>query len=170
MKLNPGKCKEMVISFIKNTNFLLCPIVVGSTMIQRVTSYKLLGVFIDDDLKWSTHIDYIYKKACKRLYSLKLLRRPGVSVTGMLKIHLSGIVPNLEYAVPVWTSIYEMQSEKLKSIQRAHVNVKYIGENISFLLRSVILYMQPVCFFVCWETFRFRNFASQFFFTTMFRA
>ena len=70
MKLNPGKCKEMVINFMKNSNVLFGPIVVGSTMIQRVKSYKLLGVFIDDGLKWSTHVDYIYKKACKRLYSL----------------------------------------------------------------------------------------------------
>ena len=85
MKLNPGKCKEMVINFMKNPNFLLGPIVVGSTMIQRVKFYKLLGVFIDDDLKWSTHVDYIHKKACKRLYFLRLLRRAGVSTTGMLK-------------------------------------------------------------------------------------
>ena len=70
MKLNPGKCKEMVVNFMKNPNFLLGPFVVGSTMIQRVTSYKLLGVFIDDDLKWSTHIDCIYKKAYKILHSL----------------------------------------------------------------------------------------------------
>ena len=35
---------------MKNPNFLLGPIVVGNTMIQRVTSYKLLGVFIDNDL------------------------------------------------------------------------------------------------------------------------
>ena len=91
MKLNPGKCKEMVINFTKNPNFLLGPIVLGSTMIQRVTSYQLLGVFIDDDLKWSTHIDYIYKKACKRLYSLRFLRRAGVPTSGMLKVYLSVI-------------------------------------------------------------------------------
>ena len=36
MKLNPGKCKEMVINFMKNPNFLLGSIVVGSTMIQRL--------------------------------------------------------------------------------------------------------------------------------------
>ena len=123
MKLNPGECKEMVINFMKNPNFLLGPIVVGSTMIQRVKFYKLLGVFIDDDLKWSTHVDYIYKKACKRLYSLRLLRRAGISTTGMLKTYLSVIRPILEYAVPVWQSICEMQSEKLESIQKRALRV-----------------------------------------------
>ena len=51
MKLNPTKCKEMVINFMNNQNFHLTPIVVGNTMIQRVTSNKSLGVFIDDDFK-----------------------------------------------------------------------------------------------------------------------
>ena len=110
----------MVINFMKNPNFLLGPIVVGSTMIQRVKSYKLLGVFIDDDLKWSTHVDYIYKKACKRLYSL---RRAGVPTTGMLKVYLSVIRPILEYAGPVWQSICEMQFEKLEWIQKRALRV-----------------------------------------------
>ena len=102
MKLNPGKCKEMVINFMKNPNFLLGPIVVGSTMIQRVKFYKLLGVFIDDDLKWSTHVDYIYRKACKRLYSLRLLGRAGISTTGMLKI--------LVLFDPFWSTQYRCGS------------------------------------------------------------
>ena len=80
-------------------------------------------MFIDDDLKWSTHVDYIYKKACKRLYSLRLLRRAGVPTTGMLKAYLSVIRPILEYAVPVWQSICEMQSEKLESIQKRALRV-----------------------------------------------
>ena len=112
---------------MKNPNFLLGPIVVGNTiMIQRVTSYKLLGVFIDDDLKWSTHVDYIYKKACKRLYSLRLLRTAGVSTTGTLKVYLSVIRPILEYAVPVWQSICEMQSEKLEWIQKRALRVIFL--------------------------------------------
>ena len=36
----------------------------------------------------------------------------------MLKVYLSVIRPILEYAVPVWQSICEMQSEKLESIQK----------------------------------------------------
>ena len=80
-------------------------------------------MFIDHDLKWSTYVDYIYKKACKRLYSLRLLRRAGVSTTGMLKVYLSVIRPILEYAVPVWQSICKMQYEKLESIQKRALRV-----------------------------------------------
>ena len=115
MKLNPRKCKEMVINFMNNPNFLINPIVIGDTTVQRVASYKLLGVSIDDDLKWNTHVDHIYKKACKRLYSLRLLKKAGVTATGILKVYVSIIRPILEYAVPVWQAISEKQSEKLES-------------------------------------------------------
>ena len=39
------------------------------------STYKLLGNIISNDLKWSEHIDYISKKASKRLYSLRILKK-----------------------------------------------------------------------------------------------
>ena len=113
----------MVINVMNNPNFLLTPIVFGNTMIQCVTSYKLLGLFIDDDLKWTIHVDYTYKNACKKLYSLRLLRRAGVTSTGILKVYLSVIRPVLEYTVPVWKSISEVQSEKLESIKKRALKI-----------------------------------------------
>ena len=79
MKLNPGKCKEMFINFMHDHNILVNPIVLGNKEIECVTNYKLLGVYLNEDLDWNTHIDYIFKKACKRLYSLRILKRAGVA-------------------------------------------------------------------------------------------
>ena len=50
MKLNPKKCKEMVVNFMHNPNTVMRPIYIGSHQIERVTTYKLLGVIISDDL------------------------------------------------------------------------------------------------------------------------
>ena len=55
-----------------------------STIIQRVRSFKLLGVIIEDYLKWNNHVDFICKKASSRLYFLKVLKRSSVSATDML--------------------------------------------------------------------------------------
>ena len=33
---------------------------------------------MDNDLKWNCHVDYIIKKACKKLYSLGILRRASL--------------------------------------------------------------------------------------------
>ena len=102
MSLNPLKCKEMVINFMNNNNSIMRPFVIGSNVVERVTNYKLLGVQLSEDLKWNKHVDYIYKKACKKLYSLRVLRRAGVEQRNILKVYLTTIRPVLKYAVPIW--------------------------------------------------------------------
>ena len=46
------------------------------------TTYKLLGIIISNDLQWNKHIDYISKKASKRPYSLKILKKVGFNRLG----------------------------------------------------------------------------------------
>ena len=58
-----------------NDNFNTTPIVLGNNTVERVTSYKLLGIIISNDLKWGEHIDYILKKASKRLYSVRIFKK-----------------------------------------------------------------------------------------------
>ena len=62
MTLNPIKCKEMLINFMLNSNFTLTPLVVVNNGIARVSTYKILGVFIDSDLKWNSNVEYIINK------------------------------------------------------------------------------------------------------------
>ena len=60
---------------------------------------------MDKDLKWNSHAKYISKKACKKLYSLKVLHRAGVCKGNTLKIYLSMVRPMLGYAVRVRQAI-----------------------------------------------------------------
>ena len=62
MRLNPIKCQEMLINFMSYPNFTLRPLVVDNNGIERVSTYKILGVFIDSDLKWNSNVEYIIKK------------------------------------------------------------------------------------------------------------
>ena len=55
----------MLINFMLYPNFTLRPLVVDNNGIERVSTYKILRVFIYSDLKWNSNVDYIYKKACK---------------------------------------------------------------------------------------------------------
>ena len=63
------KSAEMLINFMQNDNFTTRPIVLGNNTVKCVTTYKLLGIIISYDLKRNKYIDYISKKASKRLYS-----------------------------------------------------------------------------------------------------
>ena len=91
--LNPAKCKEMLINFMQDPNFLLKPINLANRTVQQVSCFKLLGVYLSDDLKWNAHIDYIYTKACKRLYALRILVRVGVKKRSIIKVYVTMIRP-----------------------------------------------------------------------------
>ena len=54
---------------MKNSILAMRPISVGNQGVERVGSYKLLGVIISDDLKWNAHVEYVIAKAAKRLYA-----------------------------------------------------------------------------------------------------
>ena len=42
-----------------------------------VTSYKLLGLWVDDNMKWNTNTEKTVKKAAKPLFLLKALTSNG---------------------------------------------------------------------------------------------
>ena len=56
--LNPTKCKELVICF-KKTPPSYGPIKIDGVQFERVSSAKVLGVTISNDLKWNDHVDTI---------------------------------------------------------------------------------------------------------------
>ena len=62
MRLNPAKCKTMTIDFLDYNSCTWRPICTGVGVIERVKSFKLLGVYIYEDFTWGVHCDYISKK------------------------------------------------------------------------------------------------------------
>ena len=75
---------------------MICLLVI-IIIVEQVHSFKLLSVTIDDDLKWSTHVNTIFSKASSRLYFLKVLKRCSLSTSDF---YTSAVRPLLEYACP----------------------------------------------------------------------
>ena len=71
---------------------------------ERVTTFKLLGVHVAKDLKWAQHVDAISSKAASRLHFLKLLKHSGASLDDLLCFYKTVVRPALEYACPAWHS------------------------------------------------------------------
>ena len=94
----------------------------GDNVIERVITYKILGVFMDSGLTWNSHVEFIFKKACKKLYSSKVLRRAGVNHVNILKVYLTTVRPVLEYAAPVWKSIPGYLSDVIETVQKRALN------------------------------------------------
>jgi hypothetical protein len=74
--LNVNKTKEMIVDFRKWQREHP-PIHIDGTVVERVTSFKFLGIHITDKPNWSTHTDSIVKKAQQRFFDLRRLKKFG---------------------------------------------------------------------------------------------
>ena len=92
-------------------------LVLGSTSISQIDSYKLLGVYISSDLSWNYHIDYIVRKASKHLYALRVLGKAEVPQTDLVLIYCSLMRSVLEYVALVWAYLPEYPNELIESVQ-----------------------------------------------------
>ncbi len=72
MSANPIKTKDMIVNFSQE-HLNIPNLIIDGAVIQRVSTSKLLGVYISDDLTWDVHIKEIHKRASQKLYFLILL-------------------------------------------------------------------------------------------------
>ncbi len=98
---------------------------ISGTPVERVSSFKYLGVNISKDLTWTSHIQTQDKKARQRLYHLRQLRKFRVSPT-ILKTFYAGTIESvLTQCISVWYG--NSSSQDCKALQR----VVRLAERIS---------------------------------------
>ncbi|KAK3511606.1 hypothetical protein QTP70_011542 [Hemibagrus guttatus] len=72
--LNVSKTKELIVDFSTKQERNYQTPVINESPVERVDSFRYLGVHITQDLSWSCHIDTMVKKARQHLYHLRRLR------------------------------------------------------------------------------------------------
>ena len=99
MNINWNKTKLIWIG-MDTTNLSTNVLCVNDNFAERVYSFKLLGIMIQYNLKWSVYFDSVCAKASSRLYFLKILKRSLLSTDDLLYFYMSAVRPLLEYACP----------------------------------------------------------------------
>ncbi len=94
LSLNVSKTNELIVDFRKRQQRPYTPLMISGTPVERVSSFKYLGVNISEDLTWTTHIQTRVKKARQRLYHLRQLRKFRVPPT-ILKTFYSGAIESV---------------------------------------------------------------------------
>ena len=119
------------------------PITIDGNCIDRVDSFKLLGIIITSNLSWEEHVSAIHAKACKRLHFLKLLKRSSLSSQDLLQYYKTVVRSVIEYACPVWQSSLTMeQRNRLESIQRRAIRI--ISGSSDYELYCTIYGIEPL--------------------------
>ena len=112
--INDTKCKSLLINPSKITNHFFI------NDIPFVNEIKLLGVILNSQLNFNSHISYIVSRCSCKLFALRIVSR-FLSTHHCINIYQGLIRSVLEYCSPVFVGLGANNSQKLENIQsRAH--------------------------------------------------
>lgn len=109
LKLNSEKTQHMIFS---------------TTNRSSINEVKLLGIMLDEGLKWYNHVDYLCNKLSSQLYLLRRLR----NITSMLVLRTAyyGLVhSNISYGITLWGNssqsirVFKLQKQAIRIITKA---------------------------------------------------
>ena len=80
---------------------------VESSELEKCNHYKYLGVFIDKDLCWKKHIEYICSKISKACGALARLRH-CVNTEIMKNVYYALVHSYIRYGILVWGNASEL--------------------------------------------------------------
>ena len=99
--LNTEKTKELIVDYRRNAD-PHPPIHIKGTAVERVSSFKFLGVHISEDLIWTTNCSKLVKKAHQRLFFLRTLRKNHLSSDILVNFYRCTIESILTNCITVW--------------------------------------------------------------------
>ena len=74
MVINQKKTQIMNINFSKSLDFPPEMTIGNSDYLDLVKNIKLVGIIVSDDLKWNQHVDYMCKRASKKIWLLRRMK------------------------------------------------------------------------------------------------
>ena len=120
----------MQLSFSKSVDPFKA-VTIKNKPIEVVTSVKLRGLTISNNLRWNAHIENVIKKGASRLYLLRQLKRAKGDPTQLLCFYTTCKRPVSEYACQVFhNGLPEYLSEELEKIQRRALRI--ISPDLSY--------------------------------------
>ena len=138
MKLNPTKCCTMQVTFCKRPPPPE-PLFIDNVKLSVVTEAKILGIVVQANLKWDSHILQVVKKCNRKLYMLRSLKRFHIPLIDLVTVYSGYIRPVLEYGTPVFNgALTKKQESQLETIQKRACKIM-LGTSYSTYAEALVM-------------------------------
>ena len=116
LALNATKTEFMLIGSRQRLSTLsdTLELSIKNAPIEQVPSVKSLGIYIDENLRWHSHIDKLCKKIASAIGAIKRVK-PFVPQSTLLDIYNSLAQPHFDYCSLVWGNCGKTLSNKLQN-------------------------------------------------------
>ena len=89
----------------------------NTSLLNKVHSTKCLGVLIDDDLNWSSHVDKVIKISQRNISAIRRART-YLPQNSFELLYNSLVLPHMDYCSAVWSNRYQSQTNQLRNVQK----------------------------------------------------
>ena len=115
MIINPKKTHSMTIATRQKHQLLPLSfdLLQHGVKVEQVAEHRLLGIIIDNKLRWDTHTDTLCKTLSKRVFLLSKLKY--IAGTDTLKLFFNA---HIDYASIVWGGCSDAIKKQLNSLLR----------------------------------------------------
>ena len=121
MVLNPSKTKVLLITTSQKRSRLLdsdsLSLKYDNISLDITTGDKVLGVYINQNLKWDTHISYIRKKISTNLWLLSRIKS-NIPLDYRIVYYKAYIQPHLDYCNIIWGNTKQSNLNRLLLLQK----------------------------------------------------
>ena len=124
LTLNATKTEFMLIGSRQRLSTLsdTLELSIDNVPIEQVSSVKSLGIYVDENLTWHSHIDKLCKKIASAIGAIKRVK-PFVPQSTLLSIYNSLVQPHFDYCSLVWGNSGKTSSNKLQKLQNRAARV-----------------------------------------------
>ena len=130
LSLNVKKTKFMLIEpNTKRKSTLEPSLHINHNLIERVKQFNFLGIFLNYQLNWKTHIDYICKKIARNTGVINHIKN-YINKKSLFILYYSLIYPYLIYGITLWGNTYPSHLKPLFLIQKRIIRVINLSKRL----------------------------------------
>ena len=122
LSLNINKTHYMIFAPARKKILYDCHLRIENEEISRVYETKFLGVMLDSNLTWKSHIKYIKSKLCKSLGIIGKARR-YLHKESLVNLYYSFLYPYLVFCITIWGGACISTLQPLISIQKRALRI-----------------------------------------------
>ena len=113
---------------------------INGEKLEQCKSYKYLGVFIDENLTWKPHIDYISKKVSKACGALSKIRHYA-HIDMLISVYFALVHSYLRYGITAWGNASKTVLEPLVNLVNRAVRIMTFAPFGNIDVKSIYKYL-----------------------------
>ena len=131
-------------------------IILNNYNLNGVNSTKFLGIYIDSNMKWSSHINNVVKKSYYVIYIIKKLVKI-LNCQQVLAAYYALVESVLTYGIVGWGGVYKCHRKKLDNIHKRIIKIIYSKFNYNNYNNKKLNNILTLEGIFCYESIKINN-------------